>query len=294
MVGKEYSPSTLTRYVTSMNHVIEFMQWKFGIADIDITKLNHEFITDFNFYLRTEKNCNNNSAAKYIKNFRKIIRICLSNGWLARDPFINFKVKIREVERAYLSEEELQTLHDKVFTIDRLNQVKDIFLFSCYTGLAYIDAKNLTQHNLVLGIDGNKWIHTHRKKTDTPSHIPLLAPALEIINKYSQHPATINNCVLLPVLSNQKMNAYLKEIAICCEINKELTFHIARHTFATTVTLSNNVPIESVSKMLGHKNLRTTQHYAKILDKKVSHDMQVLQTKFEQKAAKTIILKTGN
>jgi len=293
LVGKGYSSSTLTRYETSKNHVIEFMQWKFGISDIDINKLNHEFITDFNFYLRTIKNCNNNSAVKYIKNFRKIIRICISNGWLNKDPFINFKAKVIEVERTFLSEEELEALHDKEFEMDRLNQVKDVFLFSCYTGLAYIDAKNLTANNLVLGIDGNKWIHTHRKKTDTPSHIPLLPPALEIIEKYKQDPKSISNSVLLPVLSNQKMNAYLKEIAICCEIKKELTFHIARHTFATTVTLSNNVPIESVSKMLGHKNLRTTQHYAKILDKKVGHDMDSLRAKYS-KTELEIVKKTAN
>ncbi|MEO6671271.1 MAG: site-specific integrase [Ferruginibacter sp.] len=294
LVGKEYSASTLTRYETSMNHVIEFMKWKFGIADIDIKKLDHPFITDFNFYLRTEKNCNNNSAVKYIKNFRKVIRICLSNGWLDKDPFINFKVKVKEVERAFLSEEELQALHYKKFKMERLNQVKDIFLFSCYTGLAYIDAKNLTQSNVVLGIDGKKWIHTHRKKTDTPSHIPLLPPALEIIEKYKQHPKSINESSLLPVLSNQKMNAYLKEIAICCEISKDLTFHIARHTFATTVTLSNNVPIESVSKMLGHKNLRTTQHYAKILDKKVSNDMEKLHSKYNNKSGLEVVKKAAN
>ena len=147
LVGKEYSPSTLTRYETSMNHVVAFMQWKFGISDIDICKLNHEFITDFNFYLRTEKNCNNNSAVKYIKNFRKIIRICLSNGWLGRDPFINFKVKVKEVERTYLSETELKSLHDKEFQMERLNQVKDIFLFSCYTGLAYIVIASTSSDN---------------------------------------------------------------------------------------------------------------------------------------------------
>lgn len=294
LVGKEYSASTLTRYETSMNHVIEFMKWKFGISDIDIKKLDHQFITDFNFYLRTEKKCNNNSAVKYIKNFRKIIRICLSNGWLDKDPFINFKVKVKEVERAFLSEDELQALHDKKFKMERLNQVKDIFLFSCYTGLAYIDAKNLTQSNVVLGIDGKKWIHTHRKKTDTPSHIPLLPPALEIIDKYKHHVKSNNEQSLLPVLSNQKMNAYLKEIAVCCGIDKDLTFHIARHTFATTVTLSNNVPLESVSKMLGHKSVRTTQHYAKIIDKKVSNDMEALHSKLEKKADLSIVQKTGN
>ena len=294
LVGKEYAPSTLTRYETTLSHVVEFMSWKFGKSDIEISKLNHGFITDFNFYLRTERNCNNNSAVKYIKNFRKIIRICLSNGWLDKDPFINFKVKVKEVERTFLSEEELQSLHDKTFNMERLNQVKDIFLFSCYTGLAYIDAKNLTQTNVVLGIDGKKWIHTHRKKTDTPSHIPLLPPALEIIEKYKHHAKSINDQSLLPVLSNQKMNAYLKEIAICCDIDKDLTFHIARHTFATTVTLSNNVPVESVSKMLGHKSIRTTQHYAKIIDKKVSNDMEILHSKLEKKKDLSIVKKTGN
>lgn len=284
LVDKEYSPSTLNRYETSLQHVVNFMQWKFGFTDIDIGMINHEFLTDFNFYMRSEKKCNNNSTIKYIRNFGKIIRICLSNEWLAKDPFANFKIKVKEVERTFLSDEELQILHDKVFAMGRLNQVKDIFLFSCDTRLAYIDTKNLTPANIVIGIDGNKWIFTHRKKTDSPSHIPLLQPALEIIEKYSNNPKSRNENVLLPILSNQKMNAYLKEIADCCGINKDLTYHIARHTFATTVTLSNNVPVESVSKMLGHKNLRTTQHYAKILNKEVSNDMTALRIKLETKS----------
>lgn len=167
--------------------------------------------------------------------------------------------------------------------MDRLNQVKDIFIFSCYTGLAYVDVTKLTPSNFVIGIDGKHWIKTHRTKTDTPSNIPLLPPAMEILNKYKDHPAAVNKGRLLPVLSNQRMNSYLKDIAIVCEIQKELTFHIARHTFATTVTLSNGISLESVSKMLGHKNMRTTQHYAKILDKKVSQDMNVLFKKFKPK-----------
>ena len=283
LVGTEYSPATLNRYQTSLKHVVEFMQWKYGISDIDIKMLNHEFITDFNFYLRSEKKCNNNSAMKYIRNFKKIVLLCVSNDWLNKDPFIKFKIKVNEVERAILSEEEIQALHEKQFSADRLNQVKDIFLFSCYTGLAFIDVKNLTKDNIVIGIDGNYWIYTHRKKTDTASNIPLLPPVMEIINKYKGHPISVNNGRLLPVLSNQKMNAYLKEIADCCGIKKDLTFHIARHTFATTVTLSNGISMESVSKMLGHKNMRTTQHYAKILDKKVSQDMNILFKKFKPK-----------
>lgn len=163
--------------------------------------------------------------------------------------------------------------------------VRDVFLFSCYTGLSFIDAWNLTKDNIGIGIDGNKWIFTARQKTKIASHIPLLPIAEDIIKKYEKHPMCVISGKLLPVLSNQKMNAYLKEIADLCEISKELTFHIARHTFATTVTLSNGVPIESVSKMLGHKSIKTTQHYAKILDKKVSEDMALLKAKFSQKAA---------
>ena len=157
--------------------------------------------------------------------------------------------------------------------------MRDIFLFSCFTGLAYIDVKNLTKAHISIGIDGEKWIFTHRQKTETASKIPILPLTQMIIDKYDNHPESSNKDKLLPILTNQKMNAYLKEIAAICEIEKELTFHIARHTFATTVTLTNGVPIESVSKMLGHKNLKTTQHYAKILDKKVSEDMQILRDK---------------
>ena len=163
-----------------------------------------------------------------------------------------------------------------------------MFLFSCFTGLAYIDVYNLTNSNIIIGIDGEKWISTKRQKTEIPSRIPILPVSQMIIDKYENHPQCKNNGKLLPILSNQKMNAYLKEIAGVCEIEKELTFHIARHTFATTVTLTNGVPIESVSKMLGHKNLKTTQHYAKILDRKVSEDMQILRDKFKAPAAKWV------
>jgi site-specific recombinase XerD len=183
------------------------------------------------------------------------------------------------VERVYLSEEEIENIINKDFKTDRLSLVRDIFLFSCFTGLAYIDVKNLTKSHISLGIDGEKWIFTHRQKTETASKIPILPITQMIIDKYEDHPECCNQNKLLPILSNQKMNAYLKEIAGVCEIEKELTFHIARHTFATTVTLTNGAPIESVSKMLGHKNLRTTQHYAKVLDKKVSEDMMILRNK---------------
>ena len=280
LVGKEYAHGTLERYTTSLKHTIEFMQWKYNVSDIDITKIDHAFITDYEFWLRSIRNCANNTAVKYIKNFNKIIKICLANDWLDKNPFANYKSKVKEVERVYLSEEEVQSIIEKNFKTERLSLVRDIFLFSCFTGLAYIDVKNLTKSHISYGIDGEKWIFTHRQKTESASKIPMLPVTQMIIDKYENHPQSNNQEKLLPILSNQKMNAYLKEIAAVCEIEKELTFHIARHTFATTVTLTNGVPIESVSKMLGHKNLRTTQHYAKVLDRKVSDDMKILKDKF--------------
>ncbi|MCX8526317.1 site-specific integrase [Chryseobacterium formosus] len=276
LIGQDFAPGTLERYKTSLKHTQEFLNWKYKISDIDITKIDHAFIMDYDFWLRSVRKCANNTAVKYIKNFKKIMRLCMANGWLLKDPFLGYKAKIKEVERPYLIKEEIQAIYEKEFASDRLNQVRDIFLFSCYTGLAYIDVKKLSKSHINLGIDGDKWIFTNRQKTSTSTRVPLLPLAQELILKYEDHPECVNLNVLFPVLSNQKMNSYLKEIANVCGINKELTFHIARHTFATTVTLSNGVPIESVSKMLGHKNLKTTQHYAKILDKKVSDDMLAL------------------
>lgn len=280
LVGQEYAAGTLERYTTSLKHTKDFLFWKYNITDINIEKIDHAFITEYEFYLRSVRKCANNTAVKYIKNFHKIINQCLANGWLTKDPFANYKSKVKEVIREFLTEKEIEDIINKEFVSERLELVRDIFVFSCFTGLAYIDVQQLTSDNVALGIDGEKWIFKNRQKTDTASKIPLLPTALEIINKYAEHPVCKNENRLLPILSNQKMNAYLKEIADICEINKELTFHIARHTFATTVTLSNGVPLETVSKMLGHTNLKTTQHYAKILDKKISEDMMVLRNKF--------------
>jgi site-specific recombinase XerD len=279
LVGKEYARGTLGRYEISLKHTKDFLAWKYQLQDIDITKIDHDFITNYDFYLRSERKCANNSAVKYIRNFKKIIRICLASGWLNKDPFINYKAKIRQVDRSFLSQDELSAMAGKIFETDRLNQVRDIFLFSCYTGLAYADVYKLKNTEIVTGLDGGMWIYTKRQKTDMPTRVPLLQAALGLLEKYADHPVCQTKGKALPVFSNQKMNAYLKEIAGVCNINKELTFHIARHTFATTVTLSNGVSIESVSKMLGHTNIKTTQHYAKILDMKVSQDMNLLKQK---------------
>jgi site-specific recombinase XerD len=280
LVGKEYAQGTLERYKTSLSHTIDFLKWKYNSSDIDINRIDHSFITDYEFYLRSVRNCANNTAVKYIKNFHKVVKICLDNDWITKNPFSNYKVKLNEVEREFLSELEIQSLINKDFSIERLSLVRDIFVFSCFTGLAYVDVKNLTLNNINFGIDGEKWIFTHRQKIETASKIPLLPIPEMLIEKYKNHPQCLNENKLMPILTNQRMNSYLKEIATVCGINKELTFHIARHTFATTVTLSNGVPIESVSKMLGHKNIQTTQHYAKVLDRKVSDDMKILRLKF--------------
>lgn len=174
LIGKEYAAGTLERYTTSLKHTIEFLGWKFKISDIDIKQIDPAFITDYEFYLRSVRNCSNNTAVKYIKNFNKIIKICLANDWLDKNPFNNYKSKIKEVERDFLSEEELQSILNKDFKTDRLTLVRDICIFSCFTGLAYIDVKNLTKSHISIGIDGEKWIYTHRQKTESASKIPIL------------------------------------------------------------------------------------------------------------------------
>lgn len=288
LIGQEFSPLTFERYTTSKKHTHEFIKWKYNADDLNINDLNFEFITDYEFWLKSVRKCDHNTTLKYLSNFKKIVNICLKNGWLPRNPFLGYKMTKREVERPYLSQVELERISTKIFVAARTNQVRDIFLFCCYTGLAYADVKKLSRSEIATGIDGEKWIFTHRQKTESATRLPLLPPAQEILERYNDHPQCINEGLLLPVLSNQKMNTYLKEIADACDITKKMTMHTARHTFATTVTLTNGVPIETVSKLLGHKNLKTTQHYAKILDLKVSQDMSLLREKFTISTSKKV------
>lgn len=280
LIDKEYSRGTLTCFQTSLKHTKDFLKWKYNLTDIDIKQIDNSFIMDYDFFLRSERKCANNSAVKNMKNFGKIIRICIANRWLNTNPFLNFKHTMKKVDRVYLTTDELQEVADKKFATDRLSQVKDIFLFCCFTGLAFADVKRLQSRDIVKGVDGEQWITIKRQKTDTQSKIPLLPTAIKLIKRYADHPFCESTGKVFPVLSNQKMNAYLKEIADVCGINQQITFHIARHTFATTVTLLNGVPIESVSKMLGHTNIRITQHYAKILDIKVGADMAAIKQKY--------------
>lgn len=280
LIGTDCSKATHGKYKTTYDHTVAFLKWKYSLGDIDIIKLTYSFISDFEFYLKTKAKCNHNTTIKYLSNLRKIVNVCIKNGWLTKDPFFGFKMSKKEVIRDFLTEDELQTLIEKDFSNQRLNQVRDIFIFSCFTGLAYIDAKRLKRSHITIGIDGEKWIYTKRKKTDSPTRIPLLPTVVSIMEQYNEHPQCLKDDSLLPVPSNTKLNAYLKEVADICKIKKHLTFHIARHTFATTVTLNNGVPIETVSKMLGHKSIKITQIYAKILDRRVSDDMRVLREKF--------------
>lgn len=286
LVGIEYSSGTLTKFETVLKHTRGFLKDKFKVEDIDIRKLDYDFVAEMEFWFKGMKKFDHNTCMKYMACVKKMVIRAVRNGWLIRDPFIGFNMALREKEREALTDAELQAMAAKSFPTDRLAQVRYIFLFSCYTGLAYADIQKLKRSEISFGIDGEKWIFTRRQKTDSASRIPLLPQALDILESYALHPQCQIKNKALPILTNQKMNAYLKEIADCCGISKRLTFHIAWHTFATTITLSNGVPIETVSKMLGHRNLKTTQHYAKILDTKVGQDMKALK---EAMSAKLIL-----
>lgn len=281
LIGKDFAAGTAERYRTSKKHISDFIKKKYNRNDIHVQDVDYKFITGFEYYLKTTRNCAHNSAIKYITNFKKIIRIAHANDWIDKDPFLHWKGKLKIVDREFLTEDEIQKIIQLEFKMERLDQVRDIFIFCCFTGLAYADVKKLNRCDISIGADGEEWVKTKRSKTDTRSNIPILPIAKTIIEKYKDNEILKEKDLVLPVLSNQKMNAYIKEIATLAGIRKNLTFHLARHTFATTVTLTNGVPIESVSKMLGHTNLKTTQHYAKILDMKVSKDMSILRNKFK-------------
>jgi site-specific recombinase XerD len=248
---------------------------------IFLNQLYHKFVTEFDHYFRIAKGCNNNTTVKYIKNLKKVVNLAVKNDWLRKDPFDKYSVKIKPVKRDYLSEEELKRIEDLELKMPRLDQIRDLFVFSCYTGYAYVDVSMLTKENIHIGIDGERWIYKDRKKTSTKSNVPLLPKAVEIIEKYRNHPETESSELLLPVISNQKTNAYLKEIASLAGIEKNLTFHVARHTFATLM-LTKGITIESVAEMLGHNNIKTTHIYAKITERKVSGEMSKLREEFSK------------
>ena len=281
LIGKENTYATYQKYNTAKNHFRKFLQKYYRVNDVSIKAVDHHMIQQFNMYLKTEMTCNSNTATKFLQNLKRITTISIRNGWLLKDPFVGVSMSIKEVDRPYLTMAEIQTLIDYDSPFERMNRVRDIFIFSCYTGLAYIDVKKLKKAEVEGNDEIGYWIRTRRQKTDARANIPLLEIPMDIINNYCRLDLMMPEDLLLPILSNQKVNAYLKELADLCGIHKELTFHVARHTFATTVTMTHGVPMESVSKMLGHKNMRSTQHYARIVDQKVGEDMKLLAAKLK-------------
>jgi site-specific recombinase XerD len=284
LMNIDFAPGTVERYNTCYKHIEDFIKLKYKRDDLRLNEITPMFISDFEYYLKITRKCSHNTTTKYIKNFKKIIRIALANGWMKVDPFSNIKFHLDDVDLAYLSEEELNTLIKREFKMERLQQVKDVYLFCCFTGLAFIDVKNLT-HSDIEEKDGKLWIKKRRQKTKNWCNVPLMAPAIYIMNKYKNHPTCIKNGLVLPVLTNQKMNSYLKEIADLCEINKNLSTHTARHTFATTVTLSNHISMEVVSKMLGHSSINMTKKYARVVDDLIKNDMEKIMNKYSMTTA---------
>lgn len=274
LMGIDFAKGTVERYETSYKHTKDFIRWRYKRDDLALDELNQQFVKDYELYFKTVRNCAHNSATKYLKNFKKIVRIALANGWLKKDPFATIKFKLKQVDAVYLNDEELEAISQKELHIERINQVRDVFLFCCFTGLAFSDVKTLNAEHLATDKDGFLWIHKKRQKTNQMSTIFVIDAARRLLEKYKNETDLQMKGVLLPVLSNQKMNSYLKEIADLCGIQKAISTHTARHTFATTVALDNNMPLEVVSKTLGHSNIKMTQRYARTTENLIKKNMQ--------------------
>lgn len=278
----EKSKASLQKYNRSKDLIKGFLRKKYRVDDIEVEKINNAFIYNLESYLKYESQykdkvgIKNNSVVKYFKNFKTICNYGIKLELIEKNPFANYDGKLKITEAIFLTQNELNTIENLNLSNTRLDRVRDIFLFSCYTGYAPVDACKLTRENIVLDNDNNAWIKTERTKTKIKANVPVLPSTQKIIDKYEGKQIT-----LIPKLSNQKMNAYLKEIADLCNIKKNLTWYVSRHTFATTVTLGNGIKIENVSAMMGHSTIKQTQHYAKILDTSVLNDMQKLMVKYK-------------
>lgn len=270
---------TLKNYYTTGKYLEDYLFKKYRLKKFFLRQINYEFILGFENFLRSQPGLNNNGLMKHMERFKKMMRLAEDLEWIDKNPTKRFKLRFERVDVVYLSKSELESIKKVELVKPNLKLTRDLFIFACYTGLAYTDVKNLSRESIQIGIDGKNWIYTKRAKTDTAVRIPLLAEAWEIIESYANHPLVRDSEKLLPIYSNQKINQYLKNIATITEINKKLSFHAARHTFATTVTLSNGVPIETVSKLLGHHKISTTQVYARVIDTKISTDIDVLRKK---------------
>jgi len=291
-VKKLLEPGTMKNYYSTERYVKEFLIKRKKRTDIYLSQLDYKFIIDFEIYLRQrepdkgQRPCTNNTVMKHIERLRKMINIALKNDWIVKDPFLRFERHMIHKDRQCLELEELETIKALNFDIHGQEIVRDTFVFSCYTGLAFADVCNLSNEHLVTDIEGEKWIEMVRQKTANFSgkkfYVLLLPEAIELIKKYRGHPMASYTGTVFPIYSNQATNRYLKVISKMANLNFALTYHIARHTFATTVTLENGVPMESVSKMLGHSSIRTTQIYSKVKKKKVSSDMKILRERLKQ------------
>ncbi len=273
--GISLAPGTVIRYETTLRLTEEFLQKNYQKEDCYLDEVTNQFIEDFEFFLKTVRRCCHNTTAKYLMNFKKIVRIALAKGWMKKDPFAHIRFHLDPVEREFLEKQELKTMLNKEISITRLAQVRDIFCFCCLTGLAFTDVQQLKPEHLVADIHGKIWIRKARQKTKNMCNIPLLDDAQKILDRYKDHPYCQTHGVLLPVCSNQKMNSYLKELADICGIRKNLSTHCARHTFAT-LTLASGATIDNVAKMLGHANVNMTRRYAKVLDSSIMRDMEVV------------------
>lgn len=274
LIGTDYADITIRRYDNCLKYLMELIKQTYKVDDILLREVNGELVRNFDLYLKTEKGCAQNTVIRYMKCFKKVINLSIANEWLSKNPFAGIKFQEVEVNKEFLTQQELNKIMNKEFGIERLELVRDIFIFQSYTGLAFIDAYNLRVEHISEDNNGNIWIIKPREKTKNICNIPLLSIPRGILEKYKDHPYCQEKGVLLPVLCNQKMNSYLKEVADLCGIKKNLTTHTARHTFASVIALANNVSLPNVAKMLGHSTTRMTQHYAKVLDQSILRDMQ--------------------
>lgn len=278
----ERTKASMQKYTRSKDLLKSYIKRYYNFDDYPINEINSAFVYNLESFLKYESvykgkvSIKNNSVVKYIRNFKTICAYAIKMNLVTKNPFDIYEGKINIKEAQFLTQQELDAIEQKQFSTNRLEKVKDIFLFSCYTGYAPVDALNLTSENLFQDNSGNLWIRTIRAKTAIKANVPVLPPTLRIIDKYREQQQG-----LLPKISNQKMNAYLKEIADVCNIQKNLTWYVSRHTFATTITLANGIKIENVSAMLGHTNIKQTQHYAKVLDTSVMNDMMKLNSKYQ-------------
>ncbi len=280
---REYAAGTYERYVTARSHVAKFIKFKYNREDLEFRELNYDFVKDYELYLKLVRNCSNNTALKYISNFKTIILRAIAKDIISKDPFKLFKRKKIKCNKQPLSTAELHRLENKVFSSERLSIIRDIFVFQCDTGLAYIDAFQLKTSDIKEGIDGSLWIMSSRQKTDSKTDIPLLPKAIDIMEKYKDHPLCIARGSVLPVKSNQKMNEYLKEIAILCDLDSTLNTHKARRTFGSTVTLKNGVPIHIVKELMGHHSVKQTEEYAITEQESIGAEMNQLKEKLSKK-----------